>query len=75
MLEAKRGGRLRQGLTNSEYLATFRTATIREHLRVFVDLINWKWYRDNSFEQGDFGRCREAFVALENSLVRMEQNG
>jgi len=75
MLEAKRGGRLRQGLTNSEYLSTFRTATVRDHLRVFVDLINWKWYRDNTFEQGDFGRCREAFVALENNLLQLGQNG
>jgi hypothetical protein len=74
LLEAKRGGRLRQGLTNSEYLSTFRTATVREHLRIFVDLINWKWYRDNTFEHDDFGRCRDAFVALESTLLGMDRN-
>lgn len=71
-LEEKRGGRLRVGLTNLEYLETFKTPWVRENLRVFVDLINWKWYRDNSFDASDFDHCMNAYAAIKSNLMRME---
>jgi len=67
-LEEKRDGRLRKGLTNTEYLRTFHAPWVVENLRVFVDLINWKWYRDNRFEQADFEACRRAYEAIEQRL-------
>lgn len=70
-LEDKRGGRLRQGLTNSEYLHSFRTDWVRENLRVFVDLINWKWYRHQSFDAEDYRRCRVAYEAIAARLDEM----
>lgn len=72
LLEEKRGGRMRQGLTNSEYLQSFRTPWVRENLRVFVDLINWKWYRHQSFDAGDFHRCQAAFDTIASRLDEME---
>jgi HAMP domain-containing protein len=67
-LEEERGGFLRRGLTNSEYIRTFRTPWVVENLRVFADLINWKWYRDRNFEADDYRRCREAYDRLVTRL-------
>ena len=67
-LEEKRDGRLRKGLTNTEYLRTFNAPWVVENLRVFVDLINWKWYRDNRFEQADYEACRRAYEAIQQRL-------
>jgi hypothetical protein len=71
LLEDKRGGRLRQGLTNSEYLQSFRTPWVRDNLRVFVDLINWKWYRSQNFNSDDFARCRLAYDTISARLDQM----
>jgi len=70
MLEAKRGGHLLTGLTNTEYLRTFRSEWVVENLRVFVNLINWKWYRDKSFDADDYAQCRRAFSAIETRLAQ-----
>jgi hypothetical protein len=67
-LEEQRGGFLRRGLTNLEYLRTFRSAWVLENLRVFVDLINWKWYRDSNFDAADYRRCRDAYERLDARL-------
>jgi len=67
-LEEKRDGRLRKGLTNTEYLRTFHTPWVIENLRVFVDLINWKWYRDNRFDRADYEACRRAYDAIQQRL-------
>lgn len=67
-LEEKREGRLRKGLTNTEYLRTFHAPWVVENLRVFVDLINWKWYRDNRFEREDYEACREAYDNIQQRL-------
>ena len=72
LLEEKRGGRVRQGLTNSEYLRSFHSDWVRDNLRVFVDLINWKWYRAQTFEAGDFHRCRSAFETIAARLDEMD---
>jgi hypothetical protein len=71
-LEVKRGGRLMSALTNSEYLRTFRTPWVVESLRVFVDLINGKWYRDRTFDEGDYLRCRGAYDSLHARLTQEE---
>jgi hypothetical protein len=68
MLEDKRGGRVMNGLTTTEYLDTFRTDWIRDNLRVFADLINWKWYRARSFDANDFAQCQSAFDVLQERL-------
>ncbi len=68
LLEHRRGSRLRVGLTNREYLGTFQVSWVIENLQVFVDLIDWKWYRDRSFDRADFESCREAFAVLEQRL-------
>ena len=68
LLEQSRGSRLRVGLTNQEYLGTFKVSWVIEHLQVFVDLIDWKWYRDRSFDRVDFESCRQAFASLEQRL-------
>ena len=67
-LEEKRDGYLRKGLTNTEYLRTFNAPWVVDNLRVFVDLINWKWYRDNRFEKEDFEACRAAYDAIQKRL-------
>lgn len=72
LLEEKRNGRLRQSLTNTEYLHSFRTDWVRENLGVFVDLIDWKWYRHQSFDADDFRRCRTAFETIAARLDEME---
>ncbi len=71
MLEAKRGGRFRSGLTNHEYMNTFKSDWVVENLRVFVQLINWKWYANLSFEPRDYERCAEAFAELESKLAEV----
>lgn len=68
LLEERRGGRVLTGLTNSEYLRTFHTPWVVENLRVFADLINWKWYRDKSFDADDYAQCRSAFEAIHQHL-------
>lgn len=68
LLEDKRGGRVLNGLTTSEYLRTFHTPWVIENLKVFTDLINWKWYRDKSFDAEDYARCRGAFEAIQQHL-------
>lgn len=67
-LEEKRKGRLRKGLTNTEYLHTFHAPWVVENLRVFVDLINWKWYRDNRFDRADYEACRAAYDRISTRL-------
>lgn len=67
-LERKRGGRVRPGWTNLEYLRSFRTPWVIDTLRVLVDLINWKWYRDRSFDAADYDRCRAAYQRLRARL-------
>lgn len=67
-LEEERGGFVRRGLTNTEYLRTFRTPWVIENLKVFADLINWKWYRDRRFEAADYRRCRDAYERLDAHL-------
>lgn len=63
-LERKRGGRILASLTNSEYLRTFKSPWVIENLRVFVELLNWKWYRDRRFEENDYLQCKGAYAAL-----------
>ncbi|MBI4559743.1 MAG: hypothetical protein HY706_19305 [Candidatus Hydrogenedentes bacterium] len=67
-LEAKRKGRFMSGLTNTEYLHTFRTPWVLENLKTIVDLLNLKWYRDMTFEVNDYAQCAAAFERLENRL-------
>lgn len=67
-LEQERGGHLRRGLTNTEYIRTFRAPWVVENLKVFADLINWKWYRARSFDEADYRRCRDAFERLDARL-------
>lgn len=69
MLEEKRHGRVRRGLTTNEYLGTFHADWVVENLRVFADLINWKWYRARSFDAEDYARCRQAFETIESRLA------
>lgn len=68
LLEDKRGGHVRVGLTNTEYLRTFRLPWVKENLRVFVDLINWKWYRARNFDADDYAHCSRAFENIETQL-------
>jgi len=68
MLEERRDGRVMSGLTNTEYLGTFQTAWVKESLKVFVDLINWKWYRDRLFEEADYRQCQQAYGRLRARL-------
>ncbi len=68
LLEERRGGRIMTGLTNSEYLRTFHTPWVIENLKVFADLINWKWYRDKSFDADDYAQCHTAFEAIHRYL-------
>lgn len=69
-LENHRGGRFRQGLTNTEYLRTFKSAWVIQALTVFTDLLNWKWYRDRSFDLGDYHACRSAYESIRAGLAR-----
>ncbi len=68
LLENKRGGPLRRGLTNREYLRTFRLPWVVENLRVFVDLLETKWYRGAPFAAHDFERCQSAYETLAQRL-------
>ena len=68
MLENRREGRIREGLTNREYLETFQSGWVVENLKTFVDLIDWKWYRDRSFSADDYQRCRKAFRKIRARL-------
>lgn len=69
MLEKKREGRVMPALTATEYLETFRTPWVVENLRVFADLINWKWYKGQSFDEEDYGRCNTAFTTIKKRLA------
>jgi hypothetical protein len=69
MLENRREGRIREGLTNREYLETFQSGWVVDNLKTFVDLIDWKWYRDRSFSADDYQSCRYAF---RNIRARLE---
>ncbi len=60
-VEEKREGHVRVALTNSEYLKTFRTDWVVSNLKVFVDLIDWKWYGNMDFDRDDFQSCRRAY--------------
>jgi hypothetical protein len=71
-LEDKRMGRVRRGLTNSEYLRTFRAPWVVDNLRVFVNLINWKWYRARSFDASDYALCLAAYEAIDAGLNEEE---
>lgn len=71
MLEEKRRGHVRRGLTTTEYLRTFQAPWVREHLRTFVDLINWKWYRARSFDADDYAQCRAAYETIAARLREM----
>ena len=73
LLEAERSGRVLVALTTSEYLKTFRTPWVIENLRVFADLINWKWYGDRAIDEDDYSRCRNAYDALSARLAEREQ--
>ncbi len=68
LLENHRDGRILKGLTNSEYLDTFRSAWVVDNLSVFARLIDGKWYRDRAFSPDDYSRCRVAFRALHVGL-------
>ena len=68
LLEEKRGGRVRRGLTTTEYLHTFTSDWVVDNLRVFVNLINWKWYREAAFDPEDYASCRRAYRELELRL-------
>ena len=68
LLENTREGRMRVGLTNREYLQTFQSGWVIENLRVFVELIDWKWYRNRSFDAQDYQRCYQAFRSIRTRL-------
>ncbi len=68
LLEERRGGRLRKGLTNREYIRTFSKPWVIEHLNTFVWLIDNKWYRDNAFDAGDYEKCGQALQSLRDRL-------
>ena len=68
LLEAKRGGRIRKGLTNREYLRTFRSDWVVNSLKPFVDVLDRKWYRSEPFQPEDFQRCEAALESLEQAL-------
>lgn len=70
LLEDKRRGRVRRGLTGNEYLRTFKAPWVVENLRVFVYLINWKWYRARAFDANDYAQCAQAF---ENIRTRLQE--
>lgn len=67
-LEEQRGGFYRRGLTNTEYIRTFRMPWVIENLQVFADLIDWKWYRARRFDAEDYRRCRDAYNRLDAHL-------
>jgi hypothetical protein len=71
MLENKRDGRVQQGLTNNEYLRTFQSKWILENLNVFVELINWKWYREREMSYQDYAHCQKAFEVIQIRLAEM----
>ncbi|MFP4171650.1 MAG: DUF4129 domain-containing protein [Candidatus Hydrogenedentota bacterium] len=68
LLEAKRGGRIRKGLTNREYLRTFRSDWVVNSLKPFVEVLDRKWYRSEPFQPEDFQRCETALENLEQAL-------
>lgn len=68
LLEAKRGGRIRKGLTNREYLRTFRSDWVVNSLKPFVEVLDRKWYRSEPFQPEDFQRCEAALENLEQAL-------
>ncbi len=68
LLEAKRGGRIRKGLTNREYLRTFRSDWVVNSLKPFVEVLDRKWYRSEPFQPEDFQRCEAALQGLEQAL-------
>ena len=70
LLEEKRGGLLRIGFTNTEYLRSFQLPWVRENLRTFVDLIHWKWYRAQNFDVEDYAKCSHALESIETRLNR-----
>lgn len=70
LLEEKRHGRVRKGLTTSEYLNTFTSDWVVENLKVFTDLINWKWYRARTFDAADYAQCRQAYETIETRLEK-----
>ncbi len=73
MLEAEREGHIMVALTNSEYLDTFKTPWVIENLRTFVSLINWKWYRDRTFNERDYQRCKTAYDTLRVGLEQRNE--
>lgn len=68
LLEAKRGGRIRKGLTNKEYLRTFRSEWVVNSLKPFVEVLDRKWYRSEPFQPEDFEQCEAALENLEQAL-------
>ena len=68
LLEAKRGGRIRKGLTNREYLRTFRSDWVVNSLKPFVEVLDRKWYRSEPFQPEEFQRCEAALESLEQAL-------
>jgi len=63
-LEAARGGNLKRGATNREYLRRFGDTAASEPLHLFVETIDTKWYGGGTSTRDDYERCIGAHSAV-----------
>lgn len=63
-LEAAQERSYRHGATNREYLRRFRDTPAGEPMRLFVDVIDCKWYGGESCLAEDYRQCADAHARI-----------
>lgn len=63
-MEKSESRKLRSGTTNREVLRRHRQAAVYEPLKVFVEIIETKWYGQGECSPADYQTCRVAHAEL-----------
>lgn len=63
-LEQREKRRPRPGMTNRDYLRRYRGSNVFEPLRLFVEVIDAKWYGHGSCDAGDYQNCCQAYAEI-----------
>jgi hypothetical protein len=63
-LEQSQKRNIRRGSTNREYLRRFRNTPAHEPLKVFVEIIDVKWYGGGSCVESDYAQASGAYADI-----------
>ncbi len=72
-LEQAKGGRVRPGTTNREYLRRYRNTPAADPLSLMVQLIDSKWYGGEPCNEKEFSLAHEAHSRLKTIAVEMNR--